>query len=144
MAINFPNNPVLDARHTVGNVTWRWDGTTWQSSAQGGQQGGGGATVTVSDTAPTTPVLGDLWWKSDEAELKVFYSDVDSSQWVDASPDAGGGVSVSVSDTEPAVKGLGDLWWKSNEGQLKIYILTLMVLNGLMQDLVEEVVVLLP
>ena len=121
MAINFPNNPVLDARHTVGNVTWRWDGTTWQSSAQGGQQGGGGATVTVSDTAPTTPVLGDLWWKSDEAELKVFYSDVDSSQWVDASPDAGGGVSVSVSDTEPAVKGLGDLWWKSNEGQLKIY-----------------------
>ena len=53
--------------------------------------------------------------------MKVFYSDVDSSQWVDASPDAGGGVSVSVSDTEPVVKGLGDLWWKSNEGQLKIY-----------------------
>ena len=121
MAINFPNNPVLDTRHTVGNVTWRWDGTTWQSSAQGGQQGGGGATVSVGDIAPTTPSLGDLWWKSDEAELKVYYSDVDSSQWVDASPDAGGGTSVIVSDTEPSNSTLGDLWWKSNEGTLKIY-----------------------
>ena len=121
MAINFPNNPVLDTRHTVGNVTWRWDGTTWQSSAQGGQQGGGGATVSVGDIAPTTPSLGDLWWKSDEAELKVYYSDVDSSQWVDASPDAGGGTSVIGSDTEPSNSTLGDLWWKSNEGTLKIY-----------------------
>ena len=86
MAINFPNNPVLDARHTVGNVTWRWDGATWQSSAQGGQQGGGGATVTTDDTEPSTPSDGDLWWKSDEGQLKVYYDDGDSSQWVDAAP----------------------------------------------------------
>ena len=57
MAINFPNNPVLDTRHTVGNVTWRWDGTTWQSSAQGGQQSGGGATVSVVTLHPLLLVL---------------------------------------------------------------------------------------
>lgn len=47
---------------------------------------GGGATVTTSDTPPTTPVDGDLWWKSNEGRLKVFYADGDSTQWVDASP----------------------------------------------------------
>lgn len=47
---------------------------------------GGGATVTTSDTPPSSPVDGDLWWKSNEGRLKVFYADGDSTQWVDASP----------------------------------------------------------
>ena len=47
---------------------------------------GGGATVTTSDTPPSTPTDGDLWWKSNEGRLKVFYADGDSTQWVDASP----------------------------------------------------------
>ena len=48
--------------------------------------GGGGATVTTDDTEPSTPSDGDLWWKSDEGQLKVYYDDGDSSQWVDAAP----------------------------------------------------------
>ena len=47
---------------------------------------GGGATVTTSDSAPSAPTDGDLWWKSDEGRLKVFYDDGDSTQWVDANP----------------------------------------------------------
>ena len=47
---------------------------------------GGGATVTTADVAPTSPVDGDLWWKSDEGRLKVYYADGDSNQWIDASP----------------------------------------------------------
>ena len=54
------------------------------NSAQG--SGGGGATVTTSDTAPSAPTDGDLWWKSDEGRLKVYYADGDSTQWVDANP----------------------------------------------------------
>ena len=27
-----------------------------------------------------------MWWKSDEGKLKIWYQDVDSSQWVDALP----------------------------------------------------------
>lgn len=54
------------------------------SSTGGGA--GGGATVTTADTAPNTPIDGDLWWKSDEGRLKVYYADGDSNQWIDASP----------------------------------------------------------
>ena len=46
----------------------------------------GGATVTTDDSAPSSPSDGDLWWKSDEGRLKVYYADGSSNQWVDASP----------------------------------------------------------
>ena len=46
----------------------------------------GGATVTTDDNPPSTPSDGDLWWKSDEGRLKVYYADVDGTSWVDASP----------------------------------------------------------
>ena len=56
---------------------------TWVTPASGG----GGANVTISDTIPAgTPAAGDLWWESDTGRLKVYYTDTDSSQWVDASP----------------------------------------------------------
>lgn len=45
-----------------------------------------GANVVISDTAPGSPTAGDLWWESDKGRLKIYYQDVDSSQWVDASP----------------------------------------------------------
>jgi len=47
---------------------------------------GGGGAVTVSNTAPVSPSDGDLWWNSEYGRLFVYYNDVDSSQWVDASP----------------------------------------------------------
>ncbi len=97
MAINFPNSPIVDTVHTAAGVSWKWDGTTWQASAVGGSSGGGGATVTVSDSAPTNAVLGDLWWKSDEGQLKVYYNDTNSFQWVDASTVQQGNVSYLYS-----------------------------------------------
>jgi len=48
--------------------------------------GGGGANVTISDTAPGSAQAGDLWWESDKGRLKIYYNDTDSDQWVDASP----------------------------------------------------------
>ena len=48
--------------------------------------GGGGATVTTDDSAPSNPQDGDLWWKSDEGRLKVYYADQNTNQWVDANP----------------------------------------------------------
>ena len=62
-------------------------GSGFTVNSSGGGGGGGGATVTINDTAPAGPAVGDLWWKSDEGRLKVFYSDPDSTlQWVDANP----------------------------------------------------------
>ena len=38
-----------------------------------GSSGGSGASVTVSDTAPDSPSEGDLWWKSNDGSLYVYY-----------------------------------------------------------------------
>jgi hypothetical protein len=42
--------------------------------------------VKISSTAPVNPTAGTLWWNQDYGRLLVYYSDVDSSQWVDTSP----------------------------------------------------------
>lgn len=47
--------------------------------------GGGGASISVSDTAPASPVNGSLWWNSTIGVLKIYYTDGTSNQWVDAS-----------------------------------------------------------
>ena len=75
--------------------------------------GGGGATVTTDDSAPSSPSDGDLWWKSDEGRLKVYYADANSSQWVDASPPTAisvltagtANVNVTVDSTRTTVSG---------------------------------------
>jgi len=102
----------------------KWNGTAWINDADSTTSGGGGSSVTVSDTAPSTPSNGDLWFKSDEGRLKIYYNDGSSSQWVDANPigsGSGGGASVTTDDNAPSSPSDGDLWWKSNEGQLKVY-----------------------
>ena len=49
---------------------------------------GGGASVTVSETAPSSPSAGDLWYYTGYGELYLYYNDGNSSQWVST---AGGG-----------------------------------------------------
>ena len=61
----------------------------------------------ISDSAPARPggaigntQPGSLWWDSQYGALKVYYSDVDTSQWVDATPvlgSSGGGSSTKRS-----------------------------------------------
>jgi hypothetical protein len=57
----------------------------------------GGASITVSDTAPASPASGALWWDSVGGQLYLWYTDPNSSQWVATSSQAvgtagGGGV----------------------------------------------------
>ena len=113
---------------TNGQVL-KYNGANWVNDTDISGSGGGSSSVTVSDTSPSNPSSGDLWYKSDEGQLKVWYQDGTSNQWVDTSNNAGGGGSssssganVSVSDTPPTnpAPENGDLWWKSNEGRLKI------------------------
>ena len=48
--------------------------------------GGGGSSVTVSDTAPTSPSAGDQWFDSSSLTMFVYYADGSSNQWVPATP----------------------------------------------------------
>ena len=35
MAINFPNSPLVNDTHVVGDITWTWDGTSWNANSSG-------------------------------------------------------------------------------------------------------------
>lgn len=50
----------------------------------------GGSAFTVSATAPSSPVVGDSWYDTDDAALLVYINDGNTSQWVEAgSPSVG-------------------------------------------------------
>ena len=100
------------------------NGTSWVVGDD--TSGSSTANTTTSDTAPGSPTDGDLWWKSDEGRLKIYYTDANSSQWVDANPPlqgsgGGGGATVTTDDNAPSNPSDGDLWFKTDEAQLKIY-----------------------
>jgi len=42
------------------------------------------ADVHVGDAAPESAVNGDLWWKTDDLNLYVYYEDGDGAQWIQA------------------------------------------------------------
>ena len=76
-------------------------------------QQSGGATVTTDDSAPSTPADGDLWWKSDEGRLKVFYQDPTGSQWVDASPPLAAVALGNAPSTASSTGSAGDIRYDS-------------------------------
>jgi hypothetical protein len=67
-----------------------WNSTTSAWTPGNVSATGGGASVTISDTAPGSPTAGDLWWSSATATLYIYYNDGSSSQWVEASGGGGG------------------------------------------------------
>ena len=119
MAINFPDSPSNGDTHTVGDITWTYNTskTRWTSSTAGA----GGSSVTVSDTAPTSPSAGDQWFDSSSLTMFVYYADGSSSQWVPATPagqtgatgaagagagaGVGGGVVAAATGFAPVVAG---------------------------------------
>ncbi len=70
-----------DPEEIVLGTNLTMSGTTLNAS--------GGASVTISTTAPGSPSAGDLWFNSENGTLYVYYDDGDSQQWV--APDNGGG-----------------------------------------------------
>ena len=107
-------------------------GTQGTLGTQGiqGSSGGGGATVTVSDTAPVGAANGDLWFDSSSATLRIYYGDGNTQQWVDSVvtivgaqgvSGSGGVTAVNISDTAPVGAANGDLWFDSSSATLRIY-----------------------
>ena len=100
-----------------------WNGTDYDWVAQSS----GGASVTVSETAPSSPSVGDLWFDPSVLKTFVYYNDGTANQWVQSNPtgggssSSGGGASVSISDTAPTSPTAGNLWYKSDTGALYIY-----------------------
>jgi len=83
----------------------------------------GGANVSISSTPPgISTSSGDMWWDSENGDLKIYYVDANSAQWIDAN---GGSQSLAIiSESAPSGYGVtssGTLWWDSTYGVLKVY-----------------------
>jgi len=96
--VNGTNGQVLTS-DGAGNVAW-------------GVGGGGGASVTISDTPPAASA-GDLWWESDSGRLKIYYQDVDSAQWVDVAPPLAPALSSNAPATASSTGSAGDIRYDS-------------------------------
>jgi len=125
MATNFPNSPSNGDTHTFGGATYTYNSTigAWTGPST---TAGGGASVTVSETAPSSPSEGDLWFDPSVLKTFVYYNDGTANQWVQSNPtgsggSGGGGASVTASDTAPTSPSAGDLWFKSDTGALYVY-----------------------
>jgi hypothetical protein len=123
MATDFPNSPANGATHTFGGNTYTYNSTmgAWTGPAGGS---GGGASVTVSETAPTSPSAGDLWFDPSVLKTFLYYQDGSSNQWVQTNPSGSGGsggASVTASDTAPSSPSAGDLWYRSDTSALYVY-----------------------
>jgi hypothetical protein len=66
MPSNFPNDPAINDTHTIGNITWRWNGVAWIALP------GNGSTLSLndlSDVTITTPTSNEVL-KYDGSEWK--------------------------------------------------------------------------
>lgn len=78
MAINFPDSPNLNDTYSFDDKTWIWNGYGWKIQIPTGFP------VHVSDSPPIDPGANTLWWQSNTGTFKIYYSDGDSTQWVEA------------------------------------------------------------
>jgi len=99
------------ASPNVGDVL-TYNGSLWTSASVAA--GGGGASVTVSDTPPASPSTGDLWFESDTSRTYVYYD----SFWIEIGGVAPG---ATVSDTAPASPVSGQVWFNSLNGGTYVY-----------------------
>jgi len=66
---------------SAGDVYWNTtektlygsDGTNWYRV---------GPSVSIGLTAPGSPIVGQLWWRSDTGNMFIYYDDGNSQQWV--------------------------------------------------------------
>jgi hypothetical protein len=74
----------------------------------------------VSDTAPTSALVGDLWYNTNNGGLFVFYDDGNGGVWVQTTS-APGTASAQASDTPPTNPTEGQLWFNSEVGNMFIW-----------------------
>ena len=113
--------------HVVGDV--RVSGIVTASAFSGdgsaltGITASGVVSVQISESAPGSPSVGDLWYNSSVGRIFIYYADDNSDQWVDAAPfnNGGGDGSVVISPLAPEGSVDGSLWFSTISARLFIY-----------------------
>ena len=104
-------------RGTSTNVFIRWNESTdkWQFTNDGTTYtdfGAGGATI--SETAPASPVAGQVWFESDTGQTFVYYD----SHWIEI---GASGTAAYVADSAPSNPITGQLWYDSSIASTYVY-----------------------
>lgn len=87
-----------------------WDGSEWDEVS-------GGGSITVSGSAPVDPEAGDLWFYSDTGQTFVYYTDADSSQWIEIGQVGGlAAATIVTSSTRPSNPIAGQLIFETDTG----------------------------
>ena len=120
----FVDNIEIDTSGATPNYALVFDGTKFAPApaAVGPTGPTGPDRLSVSDTAPISPNIGDLWFNSSLGRLFSYYD----STWVEISGAMGptgptGPDRLSVSDTAPASPSAGNLWFNSANTKLYSY-----------------------
>ena len=111
------NSGIEIERGTSPNVFIRWDESTdkWQFTNDGTNYtnfGAGGATI--SETAPASPVAGQVWFESDTGQTFVYYD----SHWIEI---GASGTAAYVADSAPSNPITGQLWYDSSIASTYVY-----------------------
>ena len=94
------NNYILSADSSTSS------GLKWIVNSGGG--GGTGASVFIGENPPGYTVnAGDLWYNSENGALNIYYTDVDTSQWVEINSAFGGVDATNIGIGITQINGLG-------------------------------------
>jgi hypothetical protein len=111
------NGEIEVNRGSSTDVRIRWNESLdlWEYTNDGSSYSRiGSALMTVSDTPPSSPYTGDLWFESDSGITFVRYD----SFWIEI---GASGIGAVTSDTAPSSPANGQIWFESDTNQLKIY-----------------------
>jgi len=104
MPISLPDNPTDGQTVQIGTIIYTYDATVgvWNSNSAVGPTLTP-ATVTTSDTAPSNPSNGDMWFDSSVGKTFIWYDDGTSAQWVQMNPNTSGGGSSDAGGESPII-----------------------------------------
>lgn len=113
MALNFPTDTSQPYIDPVSGLKYVFNGEVggWETAIQ--------PPCIISTSPPTTRIPGFLWWDSVDGTLYVYYKDVTSEQWVEATPSALS-ISSSISGNAPFNAIDGDIWYNTIDKRLYI------------------------
>jgi len=118
MAINLPNSPTNGQTVTLADKTLVYNSTSGTWNVQTTDSSGG--SLSISDTAPSSPSDGDMWFDSSTLTLYAYYDDGNSQQWIDLAGQATT-LQATSSDTAPVNPSTGAIWFDTANLNLFVY-----------------------
>ncbi len=80
---------------------------------------GGGPFIGIAPPSPA--VDGMFWYNPNNGQLYIYYTDVDSAQWVSVSGFSQGAGGAATTVTPPDAPLEGQIWFNPNNGQLYVW-----------------------